>query len=141
MFTKALFPVDLEDIVTAEHALKYLNGILSKGQEIHLLGVLPGFNMPVVASYFPEGAIETAIAAMEHQLTELAELNLADNVHWEVHVAEGAPHREIVKTAKRLDCDLIAIPSHNHSLVEKVLLGSVTAKVVEQASCSVFVMR
>lgn len=141
MFTKALFPVDLEDIVTAEHALKYLNGMLNEGQEVHLLGVLPGFNMPVVASYFPEGTMEAAITAMRHQLTELAELHLRDNVHWEVHVAEGVPHREIVKMSERLDCDLIAIPSRNHNLVEKVLLGSVTAKVVEQASCSVFVMR
>lgn len=141
MFSKVLFPVDLEDVVTAEHALRYLDGMLSNGKELHILGVLPGFNMPLVASYFPEGTVEHAINAMEHQLKELAEQNLSSNLSWFIHVAEGVPHKEIVKKAHKLNCDLIAIPSQNHGLVEKVLLGSVTAKVVEQADCSVFVMR
>ncbi|MDI3325680.1 universal stress protein [Pontibacterium granulatum] len=141
MFSKVLFPVDLEDVVTAEHALRYLNGMLSNGQELHILGVLPGFNMPLVASYFPEGTVEHAINAMEQQLNELAEQNLSSKLSWFIHVAEGVPHKEIVKKARKLNCDLIAIPSRNHGFVEKVLLGSVTAKVVEQAGCSVFVMR
>lgn len=141
MFSKVLFPVDLEDVDTAEHALRYLNGMLSQGQEVHILGVLPGFNMPLVASYFPEGTVENAIKAMKLQLNQLAEQNLSDDLTCFVHVAEGVPHKEIVKTAHKLNCDLIAIPSQNHGMVEKVLLGSVTAKVVEQADCSVFVMR
>ena len=141
MFTKALFPVDLEDIVTAEHALKYLNGMLSQGQEIHLLGVLPGFNMPLVASYFPEGAMETAIAAMEHQLTELAELNLGDSVQWQVHVAEGKTYSTILDHAEKLGADLIVMPSHKRSKIDKVVLGSVASKVVQNSPINVLVVK
>jgi len=140
-FHKALFPVDLEDVATAEHALKYLKETLRSDQKLYLLSVMPGMNMPLVASYFPEGAIENAISVMRHQLETLASQVLGDDVDYEVLVEEGKPHNLIIETAKRLDCDLIAMPSRNHSLLEKVLIGSVTAKVVEQAECSVYVMR
>lgn len=141
MFSKVLFPVDLQDLITAEHGLKYLKDMLGEQQELHLVSVLQGFNMPLVASYFPEGAVESAVKGMEQQLLALAKSVLADDVNWFIHVAEGTPHKMIVDKAEQLGCDLIAIPSRNHSLVEQVLLGSVTTKVVEQAACSVFVMR
>lgn len=51
------------------------------------------------------------------------------------------PYQEIVETAKRLEADLIVMPTHARSGLEHVILGSTTERVVRHAHCTVLVVR
>src|SRR5688500_5366832 len=57
-------------------------------------------------------------------------------------VARCAPdvRREIVAQAQTLPADLIVIGSHGRSGVDRLLLGSVTEKVVRQSPCPIMVV-
>ena len=56
-------------------------------------------------------------------------------------VVEGKPAEMICKTAESENADAIIIPTHGHSGLKHVLMGSVAEKVVRQAPCSVLVVR
>lgn len=51
------------------------------------------------------------------------------------------PADEIVKTAAKCGCDIIFIASHGRRGVEKLLLGSVTQKVLLRSTLPVLVFR
>jgi nucleotide-binding universal stress UspA family protein len=72
------------------------------------------------------GATEVAAAAGATIATELADGPAAD---------------EIVAAATRLDADLIAIGSHGHRGVDKILLGSTAERVILSAPCPVLVLK
>jgi nucleotide-binding universal stress UspA family protein len=50
----------------------------------------------------------------------------------------GDPSREIVSLAHEQATDLILMPTHGYGLVRRLLLGSVTAKVLHDAECPVW---
>jgi nucleotide-binding universal stress UspA family protein len=54
---------------------------------------------------------------------------------------EGAPETEIIDYAKRWGADLIVVGSHDRSLLERLLLGSISDGVVKHAPCSVLVVK
>lgn len=51
------------------------------------------------------------------------------------------PHREILAAAKELDADLIVVGDKGQSAISRFLVGSVTHRVVNEAHCSVLVVR
>jgi nucleotide-binding universal stress UspA family protein len=62
-------------------------------------------------------------------------------VEIESRVVEGANiHREILEQAESLRADLIVIGSHGRSGFERLLLGSITEKVLRKARCPVVVV-
>ncbi|MEP7366983.1 MAG: universal stress protein [Acidobacteriota bacterium] len=50
----------------------------------------------------------------------------------------GDAAAEIVRYAREIDCSLIAIPTRGHGMLRRLLLGSVTAKVLHDAECPVW---
>lgn len=58
-----------------------------------------------------------------------------------VAVRMGPPAAEIVDYASEVAADLIVIPSHGHSGLARMLLGSVAEKVLRHAHCPVLVLR
>jgi nucleotide-binding universal stress UspA family protein len=56
-------------------------------------------------------------------------------------IKQGSPAEEIIAAAKKLKADLIVTGSHGRHGAEKFLLGSVSAKVVDHAPCSVLVVK
>lgn len=55
--------------------------------------------------------------------------------------AVGDPTDAIVETARDLDADLIVVGTRGRNIAARVLLGSVSTKVVNQAPCDVLVVR
>ncbi|MGO0062750.1 universal stress protein [Brevibacillus fluminis] len=53
----------------------------------------------------------------------------------------GGAAEEICNEAEAKACDLIVVGSVGHGLVSSVLLGSVSAKVLHHAKCSVLIVR
>jgi nucleotide-binding universal stress UspA family protein len=77
------------------------------------------------------------LEAMEKKLQESA----IETDGLELHVEIGDPGTEIAEFAKQVDAKLIVIPSHGRRGVQRVLLGSVTERVVRLAHCTVLVLK
>jgi len=56
-------------------------------------------------------------------------------------LVEGRPAQAIVDMARRTNADVIVIGTHGRSGLEKVLIGSVSERVIGQADCAVMVVK
>ena len=142
MYKHILVPIDLNEKGFADKAVelavwhaKYSNA------KVHLLKVLPGVHMSMVAAYFPKDAAQQMKVDVKKQLSEFAQTHVTDNVDYKTYVAEGKPYSTILKYAAKLNADLIIMPSHKRSKVDKVILGSVASKVVQNSPVNVLVVK
>ncbi len=141
MYNNILFPVDLEHTAEAEKALKLaIEETRRSKARLTLLTAAPGFGMPIVASYFEDQAVEAALKEVARHLKRYIDDNIPDDIEVRPVVVEGNPAELILKQAQKDAADLIVIPSHNNQ-IENLLLGSVAAKVVRHASCTVTVVK
>ena len=62
---------------------------------------------------------------------------------WKVQAegTSGSPVRKILERAREWDSDLIALSAIGHSALERILIGSVSYKVANEAHCSVRIVR
>ncbi|WP_323172476.1 universal stress protein [Natrialba sp. PRR66] len=79
------------------------------------------------------GEGETAVDRVE----ELA----PDDIEVETAIFEGSPSRVIVEQAASEDCDLIVMGTHGRGGIDRLLLGSVTERVVRQAPVPVLTVQ
>jgi nucleotide-binding universal stress UspA family protein len=70
-------------------------------------------------------------------------VNLAkkQGVKAEAVVTKGQPFEQIVKLAQTSKIDLIVMGTHGYRGSERILIGSVTTRVIEYSSCPVLVCR
>lgn len=142
MFSKILIPVDLENELFAEKALAVaVQQATDSDAELHVVTVIPGFGMSMVGAFFPEDAMEKALTAVTKKLNQYVQNKIPKSVNVTAKVLQGKSHKEILKESKAVEADLIVIPSHNVTKVDKVLLGSTTSRVVERAKVSVMVIK
>lgn len=140
MIKKILFPVDLSHQNTAAAFAPTVEKIAEEfGAEILLLSVMPGFGMPIVASYFPEELEQQARTEFQSQLDQFAREQMTSSPR--TRVRQGSNWRKIVATADEEGIDLITIPHRARSKAEEVLLGSCAQKVAERANCSVLILK
>lgn len=141
MFKKILMPIDLQETELAAKALKIATEEARKHKaEIYVMTVLPGFGLPLVASFFPDQAMKEAMKEVAKLMKRYIRDNLPGDIVSHPLIAEGNPPEQILRQAKKIKADLIVIPSHAKSL-SQVFLGSCAAKVVEHAKCSVMVIK
>lgn len=142
MYKQILVPVDLNDQGFCDLAVKLAVWQAKQANaEVHLLTVVPGIHMSMVATYFPKDAAMKMKQDVKQQLKAFANDNIDDEVIYKVHVAEGKPYTTILDYAERLGADLIIMPSHKRSKINKVMLGSVASKVVEHSPINVMVVK
>lgn len=139
MIKTILVPVDISQIDAGSTALKLARDTAkSYKSKIVLLNVVepvPGY----VAAELPAGLREKALSDAEARLNEMAREGRVEKIA-EVVVRRGHPSTEILEYARESDVDMIVIASHDPGLVD-YLLGSVAARVVRHAHCSVLVVR
>ena len=131
-----LVPFDFSD--PSVEALEAAKTLVSSEEKLAVLHVIypPSANSPTVIW----GALddEKALArAQEHLKEEVHKIAPGAASH----VAMGDPGDSIVHVAKKLDADMIVIPSHGRRGFQRWLLGSVTERVVRLAECPVLVLR
>lgn len=143
MYNAILVPVDLNEKGFSDKALAHALFLArSSGAKLHLINVLPGVHMPMVASYFPEDAVKAMKKASQEQLQQFAATHIdAGEFDYQLHLSEGKPYREILKAVERFKIDLIVMPSHKRSHVDRVMLGSVASKVVEHSPVPVLIIK
>ena len=84
--------------------LDILKAAAAHGAELHVLTVLPSYNMAIVGAYFPPEHEERANKEAQQAIADL----LADRREGtKGHVAHGTIYDEILKVADKLACDLI----------------------------------
>ena len=139
MLKTILVPIDVLQIEAGGVALDLARDLAKiRGGKLVLLNVVelvPGY----VAAQIPPSIHEKAKSDAAAGLKDLAgKHGLADTA--EVVVRDGHPSREILDFANKIGADVIVIASHDPGLAD-YLLGSVAARVVRHAHCSVFVAR
>ncbi len=138
MYQNILVPVDLahkEVVAPMIAAAKALSG---KNAKMTLLYVTPEIPA-IVSAELPAGSAAKAKAAVEAQLRQVASENGAPE-DAQTLTGTGRPYHNILDTVEEAGIDLIVIASHQPEFAD-YLLGSVAAKVVRHAPCSVHVIR
>jgi len=69
------------------------------------------------------------------------ELARENGVELEIRVVSGPPAENIIRLSKEIDADVIVVGSTGKGRVARSLLGSVSAEIVDRASCSVYLVR
>jgi nucleotide-binding universal stress UspA family protein len=142
MYNKILVPVDLSEEGFADHAVAEATKVCAAGGTLVLLTVVAGYQMPVVGSFFPDGAFDKAFHAIERQLKDFADAHLNDaNLTLELVVKEGGRAETILQQAQSHQADLIVMASHKQTGVKSGILGSVANKVVNLSPIPVMVVK
>ncbi len=141
MYKKILLPINLQESDTTKKCVDTAIEIAHRDSaEIHVLTVLPGFGMPVVASFFPDDAVQKALKGVAKGLKKYVANTFPDDLSVMAKISEGDPASRITSHAKKIKADLIIIPSRTDCLTS-VFLGPCTNMVVSEAPCSVLVVK
>lgn len=141
MFKKILLPVDLEHTEVADKALKLaMEEARRSNAKLYVMTVAPGFGTPLVASFFDDDMVKKAMKEIARHLKTFVDANIPEEFHAKSIVTEGNPPEQILRQAKEHDIDLIIITGYDTEL-DKMLLGSCSARVVRHANCSVLVVK
>lgn len=120
---------------------------LGPGSAIEVVSVIPewfaaeGSVWPAVIRTDPPPDRERVHDDIRWRLAGIADRLKTDGVTVEVQVREGRPASEIIIEAGRFGADLIVMGARGLSAVRRVLVGSVSAEVVDHAPCPVLVAR
>jgi len=141
MFSKILVPVDLSTENTTEKLCRTANDLAGKyGSKVQLITVMPDYGMPIVASYFPEGAQDKLKSEMEEKLTNLAEKFFSIPVVCKL--AHGKRRTAILKEIDDENPDLVMMGCRRKkSRRNQRLLGATSTVVSDRAACSVMIVR
>jgi nucleotide-binding universal stress UspA family protein len=115
--------------------------------ELLLLSAIEPVNVLFASPWAP--AVATNIDSLDQQLTQQAESLLEETARLlaqtgcdiERIVVRGRPASAIVERAAAWRADMIVMGSRGHGTIASMLLGSVTAEVVDHAPCPVLVAR
>jgi nucleotide-binding universal stress UspA family protein len=140
MFKKILIPIDVDYPRTA--AAVYQKAAVIAGlsnAEIRLVSVMPGFSMPIVASYISDEVREEAKNRFKEALEKFIKENCDKDVTYRVKT--GKNWKEIIDVADNWKADLIIV-YHNHRRdINEVFSGSCSQRVSDNANCSVLRLR
>jgi universal stress protein A len=108
--------------------------------QLHLLHVFRAgpFNRPSRVGLRSEDLAAEAQSYLEHHV-RMARRQCPAPVTG--HFAQGDPADEILKCTRSLNADIVIVGTHDHVGLEKLLLGSVAAKVAKSAPCPVLIFR
>ncbi len=132
---RILIPVDFTDDSAA--ALHVASGMAENfGSELAVVFVL-AWESRMAGTEEETNALRLAREHLGQAIRE----NVADSVATLPQVRAGKPWREIVQIAREWPADLIIIPTHGHTGLKHLFLGSTAECVVRYAPCPTLVLR
>ena len=140
---KILVPTDFSD--EARRSAELVLDLIAERAKGELI-LLHAYHVPV--EYSAYGALPTSWSFFD-QVPRTAKTELdkwashLSSSGWKVttQIAEGTPASVIVRLAKELDVDLVAMGTHGRSGLKAFMLGSVARRVVQHAPCPVLTVR
>ena len=140
MFKKILVPIDVDYPNTAAAVYRKATMIAKlSGAEIRLVSVMPGFGMPIVASYISDEVRKEATDRFKESLEKFIEKNCDEPVSSRVRT--GKNWEEIIKAADNWGADLIVVYHNHRREINEVFSGSCSQRVSDNANCSVLRLR
>ena len=133
-----LCPVDRSE--TAHHAgLRALAFARSTGAQLTFLHVVPPLRIPTgePAVWIEQPPLEQDERPIRSWMSERFGGASAGAVTPQFLIRVGVPAKEVLACAAALNADLIVIGTHGTGGFERLMLGSVTEKVLRQALCAV----
>jgi nucleotide-binding universal stress UspA family protein len=132
---KAILCVDFSTF--SARAVRAAASLLKSPAELHLVHAVAGLEFVPTTSgdWHPEH-----IRQLEERLEEFgASLDLDEGCALRTRVLEGEPSHEILAYAEEIGADLIVAGSHGHSFMGRLLMGSVSTRLVRGARCAILV--
>ena len=144
-------PSDVERVLTPVDLSEFSGPLLRAARDltasfnasldvVHVVEPLP-FPVPLVGAVTIHDLIPDPVDQAKRQLDRLVKTSSGFPVSISAHVAEGHAATTILEETEKNDVDLIVMSSHGRTGLERVVLGSVTARVARRASCPVCVVR
>ena len=138
-FRQILCPIDFSDF--SRHALNHARTIAAQhASTLTLLHVCPvavapyALGLPVVTVSMPPPVdVRAVVESMRH----FARTEAGTSVATQFEIGEGDVASEILDRAAAMPSDLIVMGTHGRSGFERLVLGSVTEKVIRKATCPV----
>jgi nucleotide-binding universal stress UspA family protein len=109
---------------------------------VHLVHVYPpdeASSVPGAGHLLLQSA--EAIERLNEELTGIHRKHVPTFRPENCYIRRGKPYEEIVRLAREIDADLIALSTRGHSGLKHLLLGSTAERVVRNAPCPVLVVR
>jgi nucleotide-binding universal stress UspA family protein len=140
MYKSILVPIDLAHDSSWQRSLPVAAALARAfGSRLHVMTVVRDIDAMLDARYFA-GVYERMIDETAGRLSSLVQRQLPPELGAETSVGQGAVYDDILRTAEKLQIDLIVMASHRPEMKD-YLLGANAARVVRHARCSVFVVR
>ena len=140
MFKKILVPIDVDYPETAAAVYQKAATIAKlSGAEIRLISVMPGFGMPIVASYISDEVRKEAADRFKESLEKFIKDNCDEPVSSRIRT--GKNWEEIIKDADKWEADLIVVYHNRRHEINEVFSRSCSQQVSNNANCSVLRLR
>lgn len=140
MFKKILVPIDVDYPETAAAVYQKAAMIAKLGNtEIRLISVMPGFGMPIVASFISDEMRKKAANSFKASLDQFIKDYCDEPVSSSIRT--GKNWEEIIKAADKWGADLIIVYHSRRHEVNEVFSKSCSQLVSDNANCSVLRMR
>jgi nucleotide-binding universal stress UspA family protein len=138
---KILVPLDFSR--ASMEALDYAVSVAEQFHAaIHLIHVHPtGEPSPVPGAGHLLLQSAEAIERLNEELTGIHRKRVPTFRPENCHIRGGQPYQEIVRLAREINADLIALSTRGYSGLKHLLLGSTAERVVRNAPCPVLVVR
>ena len=135
-----LVPIDFSPHawLAAAHAKELAALFHAKLCLLHVLEVLPPIGLADLPPKLPS-AQEQADA--RQALLDLSNEAGGPEVPVDAAVVAGHPTLDVIEATREFDIDLLVMATHGRTGLERVLLGSVTERAIQQAPCPVFVVK
>lgn len=135
---RVVVPVDFSDesLAAVDYALELVQGDASKIYLIHVLADMSPADPGVIW-----GEINDVNRAHHVKQALLERLPSRHAEAMNTTVAFGDAGFRIADFAQTINADLIVIPSHGRSGIERLLIGSVAERVIQYSHCPILVLR
>ena len=136
-YSTVVVPIDFSG--ESPQAIRAGLDVVDDASKLHLVHVLLPLDSMTPGVLLGDISDESRRAKVNENLATWAAKNGVETAHRAV--LSGTPGLEITDYAKRQNADLIVIPSHGYHGIKRLVLGSVTERVIRYADCSVLVLR
>lgn len=131
---------------SAEQALVRAIDVACRAPQ-HVLHVIAAVDARRGFSIIPTDRVDYTYATkIQEMIVQHIQLKLGDHkaphaVEFYVHARIGHPAEQILELAQEVGADLVFVGSHGLSAIGRLMLGSVSERVVREARCPVMVVR
>jgi nucleotide-binding universal stress UspA family protein len=135
--------IECKNILIATDGSRYSDAAASEA-----IGIAKrcGGSLIVISVAFSDKEITLAeddeeIILAKDNVKKIMELAEKEGIKTEGLTVKGEPYEAIIKTAKQKQVDLIVVGSHGRTGIERLLMGSVTERVIGHAEAAVLVVK